>query len=130
LFVSGSKIYALLLTFGNAGFFFSYALAVVGAAYVRMRGRWVPGPVSLGRWSAPVTYVAAVWITLEAVNIAWPRKLNGVWYLDWGLLIMTVILGAVGWLICQRVFAPGGPGAELAARNRALSDAEARATED
>lgn len=128
LFVSGSKIYALLLTFGNAGFFFSYALAVVGAAYVRMRGRWVPGPVSLGRWSAPVTYVAAVWITLEAINIAWPRKLNGVWYLDWGLLIMTVVLGALGWVICQRVFAPGGPGSELAARNRALSDAEARAS--
>ena len=124
LFVSTSGIYAVLLTFGNAGFFFSYALAVVGAAFVRLRGRWQPGPVSLGAWGTAVTYVAAVWIILESVNIAWPRSITHVWYLDWGLLIMTVVLGLAGWLICLRVFKPGGPGADLAQRNREMAAAE------
>jgi len=116
LFISTSKIYALLLSFGNAGFYISYALPVVGAAYLRWRGRWTPGEFSMGRWSSPATYVAAVWITLEAINIAWPRPIFGVWYLNWGLLIMTGVLGVVGVLVSARVFRPGGPGAALAAR--------------
>jgi amino acid transporter len=111
LFISTSKIYTLLLSFANAGFYISYALPVVAAAYVRLSGRWVPGPVSMGRWGGPVTYVAAVWIVAETVNIAWPRRLTGVWYLDWGLLIMTGVLGAAGVAICAWVFRPGAPGA-------------------
>jgi amino acid transporter len=110
LFISTSKIYSLLLSFANAGFYISYALPVVAAAYVRMKGRWEPGPVSMGRWGTPVTYVAAVWIVAETVNIAWPRPLTGVWYLDWGLLIMTGALGVAGVAICAWVFRPGAPG--------------------
>jgi amino acid transporter len=119
LFISSSKIYALLLSFGNAGFYISYALPVVGAAYLRWRGRWTPGDFSMGRWSNPATYIAAVWITLEAINIAWPRPVFGVWYLNWGLLIMTGILGVLGVLVCARVLRPGSPGAEAAAQRSA-----------
>jgi amino acid transporter len=107
LFISASKIYALLLSFANAGFYLSYALPVLGAVYVRLRGTWEPGEWSLGRWGKPVTYAAAVWILFESVNIAWPRALNGVWYLDWGLLIMTGVLGAVGALVHWSVTRPG-----------------------
>jgi amino acid transporter len=116
LFISTSKIYSLLLSFGNAGFYISYSLPILGAAYLRWRGRWTPGDFSMGRWSSLVTYVAAVWITLETINIAWPRALYGVWYLNWGLLIMTGILGVIGVVVCARVFRPGGPGAALAAQ--------------
>lgn len=111
LFISTSKIYTLLLSFANAGFYISYALPVLGAVYVRWRGRWTPGPVSMGRWSAPVTYLAAVWIVFETINIAWPRPANGAWYLNWGLIIMTGILGAAGIGICAWVFRPAAPGA-------------------
>ena len=124
LFVSTTGIYGVLLTFGNAGFFFSYALAVVCAAYIRFRGRWQPGPVSLGALGTAVTYIAAVWIIFESINIAWPRAITHVWYLDWGLLIMTVALGLAGWLICRNIFRPGGPGADVAQRNRDMSAAE------
>jgi amino acid transporter len=116
LFISTSKIYSLLLSFGNAGFYISYTLPILAAAYLRWRGRWTPGDFSMGRWSSLVTYVAAVWITLETINIAWPRALYGVWYLNWGLLIMTGILGVIGVVVCARVFRPGGPGAALAAQ--------------
>jgi hypothetical protein len=69
--------------------------------YVRLRGRWTPGPVSMGRWSGPVTYVAAAWIVFESINIAWPRPINGVWYLNWGIIIMSGIVGALGVLIAR-----------------------------
>ncbi|MER5182366.1 amino acid permease [Streptomyces sp. NPDC002896] len=105
--ISASHLYSLLLTFASAGFYLSYGLPVVAAAYVRLRGRWQPGPVSLGRWGAPVTYAAAVWIVLETVNIAWPRAVNGVWYLDWGLIIMTAVLGLVGAVLCWWVSRSG-----------------------
>jgi amino acid transporter len=120
LFISSSKIYSLLLSFGNAGFYISYTLPVVGAAYLRWRGRWTPGEFTMGRWSTPATYIAAVWITLESINIAWPRPIYGVWYLNWGLLIMTAALGVLGVILSAWFFRPGGPG--LAAHPRHLTD--------
>ncbi|WP_218835587.1 amino acid permease [Streptomyces sp. SA15] len=106
LFISASKVYVLLLSFANAGFYLSYALPVLGAVYVRLRGTWAPGEVSMGRWGTPVTLAAGVWVIFESVNIAWPRALNGVWYLDWGLLIMTGALGAIGAMVSWWVFRP------------------------
>jgi amino acid transporter len=96
-----SKIYSLLLSFSTAGFFISYAMPILALVYVRLRGRWTPGPVSMGRWSGPVTYVAAAWIVFESINIAWPRPINGVWYLNWGIIIMSGIVGALGVLIAR-----------------------------
>lgn len=124
LFLNTSKIYALLLSFGNAGFYISYALPILGAVYLRRTGRWTPGSFTMGRWSGPATYVAAVWITLEAINIAWPRAIYGVWYLNWGLLIMTGVLGAVGVVVSARVFRPGGPGSVAAAAARRDVDSD------
>jgi amino acid transporter len=103
-FISFSKIYTLLLSFSTAGFFISYAMPIVALVYVRLNGRWTPGPVSMGRWSGPVTYVAAVWIVAETINIAWPRHLNSEWYLNWGIILTSVILGLIGLAICTRVF--------------------------
>ena len=114
LFISTSKVYALLLSFGNAGFYLSFALPVVAVALVKMRGQWTPGAYSLGRLSKPVTYVAAVWIVLETVNIAWPRDLYGVWYLNWGLIIMTAVVGVLGLVVMSWVFNPARtPGPQL-----------------
>jgi amino acid transporter len=109
-FISFSKIYTLLLSFSTAGFFISYLLPVLALAYVRLKGRWSPGPVSMGRWSGPVTYVASVWIVLETINIAWPRTLNSQWYLNWGILLMTAILGVIGYVISKRIFGPSARG--------------------
>jgi amino acid transporter len=103
-FVSFSKIYTLLLSFSTAGFYISYAMPILALAYVRLKKRWVPGPVSMGRWSGPVTFIAAVWIVFETVNVAWPRDFNSQWWLNWGLIIMTVVLGTIGVVMCNRIF--------------------------
>ena len=96
LFISTSKLYTLLLSFANDGFYLAYAMPILGAVYVRQKGLWRPGPFSLGRWSSPITYIAAIWIVFEAVNIAWPRPVNPQWYLNWGVIIMMGTLGLLG----------------------------------
>jgi amino acid transporter len=109
LFISTSKVYTLLINFTNAGFYTAFALPVLGAAYVRLRGRWQPGPWSLGRWGSPITYVAAVWLLAEIVNIAWPRsELYGSGYLGWGVLLMMGILAVVGFALNLWIFRDAG----------------------
>jgi len=104
LFISTSKIYTLLLSFANIAFYLSYAMPVLGAVYLRQKGLWRPGHFSLGRLSAPVTYIAAIWLVFECVNIAWPRPVNPQWYINWGVLIMIGVLGLAGVLVSSYVF--------------------------
>ncbi len=107
LFISTSKLYTLLLSFANVAFYLSYAMPILGAVYVRQRGLWRPGHFSLGRWSNPVTYVAAVWVVFECINIAWPRPANPQWYLNWGVIIMVGALGVLGLAVSTWVFRSG-----------------------
>lgn len=108
-FISTSKVYAVLISFTNAGFYTAFALPVFGAVYVRMRGRWQAGPWTLGRWGKLVTYAAAIWLIAEIVNIAWPRaELYGPGYLSWSVLLMMGILAAIGIGINAWVFREQG----------------------
>ncbi|MDX6324725.1 MAG: hypothetical protein QOK15_1079 [Nocardioidaceae bacterium] len=120
LFISTSKVYTLLLSFGNAGFYISFALPIVAMAIVKMRGEWRPGGYTLGRLSKPISYVAAVWIVFQTINIAWPRDLYGVWYLNWGLVIMTAIMALLGAAVMAWAFNPSRPNA--GAEHWALSE--------
>lgn len=113
LFINASKIYALLLTGANAGFFISYLMPVVASTYLRAKGRWQEGHV-MGRLAGPVAIAASLWIIFETVNIAWPRNAySGVWYLNWGVIIMTVVLGGVGAVIQHWVFRTKGDAGRL-----------------
>jgi amino acid transporter len=109
VFISASKVYTVLINFTNAGFYIAFALPVLAAAYIRRSGRWSAGPWSLGRWGKLVTYVAAVWLVFEIVNIAWPRaSLYGSGLLRWSVLFMIGILGVVGILVNRWAFRDGG----------------------
>lgn len=122
LFISTSKIYALLLSFGNAGFYIAFALPVVALAIQKLRGHWHPGHYTMGRLTKPITYIAAIWITFQTINIAWPRDLYGEWYLNWGLIIMTVVIGLIGLAVMLWVFNP--------ARNTAVQTWSASTSDD
>ena len=58
---------------------------------------------------------AVIWLSAEIVNLLWPRAVNSEWYLNWGIIIMTGLLGVLGGLICLQSFRPGAP-ATLAQR--------------
>jgi amino acid transporter len=111
VFIHNPNVFTLLLSGATAGFFVSYALPVVAAAVTRLRGGWTPGPVSMGKAAATVTYLAAVWMIAEIINIAWPRNTYGVWYLNWGIVLVIAVLGVLGALVSAYVFRPGGEAA-------------------
>ena len=98
--LAGSDLYIVLVNFTTIGFYIAFGVPVAGAALSHMRGTWTPGAFSLGRWSAPVAYIATIWITLQTINIAWPRPIPGApWYVVWSMVITTVVLGAIGIVI-------------------------------
>ena len=68
--------------------------------------------------------MAVVWLTAEIVNLLWPRDVNSEWYLNWGSLIMTAVLGVLGLLICLRSFRSGSAGQHAAGTRSAPPAAE------
>jgi len=107
IFAGASKVFALLVSFSAFGFILSYYMPIVALRYKQWRGQSVTDNSWGGRWIRPVTTVAAVWLTAEIVNLVWPRPVFSEWYLNWGAIIMTVVLGLLGALIVWRTFRPG-----------------------
>ncbi|WP_037062793.1 amino acid permease [Pseudonocardia acaciae] len=100
LLLAGSELYGVLVNMTAVGFQIAFAVPVIGAAVTRLRERWVPGAFSLGRWGAPVTYLAALWLIVESVNIVWPRGAPGSpWYVTWAMPLMTALLAAAGLVV-------------------------------
>jgi amino acid transporter len=98
--LAGTQFYSILVNFNIIGFYIAFGVPVLGAALARLTGRWKPGAFSLGKWGAPVTYVAALWIIFETVNVAWPRIQPGQpWYINWASVLTTLVLGVVGVMI-------------------------------
>jgi len=72
-----------------------------------------------------ITAIAVVWLSAEIVNLLWPRKVYSQWYLNWGALLMTAILGVLGAVIVVRKVRPGGGAATEAQRaTPAVAEAE------
>lgn len=95
--LAGSSLFNILVNFTVIGFYIAFGIPVVGAAIARLTGKWQPGAFTLGRWGAPITYFAAVWIILQTVNVAWPRtQPEQPWYINWSMVLTTVALGLVG----------------------------------
>jgi amino acid transporter len=95
--MAGSEFYSVLVNFNIIGFYIAFGVPVIGAAIARLTGKWRPGPFTLGRWGAPVTYLASVWIIFETINVAWPRTLPGEpWYINWASVLTTVALTVLG----------------------------------
>lgn len=96
------NVFATLITFTTGGFFIAFSLAVGGYLVHKLTGRWQPGPFTLGRWQVPVAVLAMAWCVGEYVNVAWPR--GGLpWFEQWGVLMMTVLASAVGYVIYRSV---------------------------
>ncbi len=95
--VAGSSFYNVLVNFTVIGFYIAFGLPVVGAAIAHLTRKWIPGPFTLGRASAPITYCAAVWIIAQTINVVWPRQQPGQpWYINWSMLITAFVLGTIG----------------------------------
>lgn len=124
IFAGASKVFALLVSFSAFGFILSYYMPIVALRYKQWRGQ-SPTDRSWGAGSIRVvTSVAAVWLTAEIVNLLWPRPVNSEWYLNWGAIIMTVVLGLVGALIVWRTFRRGAPAADTERRAALVAETD------
>ncbi|OBF42190.1 amino acid transporter [Mycobacterium sp. ACS1612] len=95
--IAGTEFYNVLVNFNIIGFYIAFGVPVIGAAIARLTGKWRPGPFNLGRWGAPVTYLAALWIIFETVNVAWPRtQPDQPWYINWASVLTTAALAVIG----------------------------------
>jgi amino acid transporter len=98
--IAGTQFYSILVNFNIIGFYIAFGVPVIGAALARLTGKWKPGPFNLGRWGAPITYLASLWIIFETVNVAWPRTSPDVpWFISWASVLTTVVLGLIGMAI-------------------------------
>jgi amino acid transporter len=98
--LAGTEFYNILVNFNIIGFYIAFGVPVIGAALARLSGKWKPGPFNLGRWGAPITYLASLWIIFETINVAWPRTSpDQPWYISWASVLTTVVLGLVGFAI-------------------------------
>jgi hypothetical protein len=90
-----------LITFGSGGYYITFWLVCVAALYARLTGRWTPaGRFSLGRLALPVNVAAVVWLTFEAINIAWPRSVlappGAPFWQVWAIVLIFGVLLVVG----------------------------------
>jgi amino acid transporter len=122
IFAGASKVFALLVSFSAFGFILSYYLPIVALGCKQWRGQSPTRDAWGARSIRVVTAVAVIWLSAEIVNLLWPRPVNSEWYLNWGSIIMTVVLGLLGGLIVLRKVRPGAPGP---ARRAAPAAAEA-----
>jgi amino acid transporter len=109
IFAGASKVFTLLVSFSAFGFILSYYMPIVALRYKQWRGESPTDNAWGGRSIRVVATVAAVWLTAEIINLVWPRPVFSEWYLNWGALIMTGVLGLVGALIVWRTFRRGAP---------------------
>ena len=101
LFGLNARAVNTLITFGSGGYYITFWLVCAAALYARLTGRWVPaGRFSLGRLALPVNIAAVVWLTFEAINIAWPREVLAVpgakFYQVWAIVLIFSALTVVG----------------------------------
>jgi len=89
-------VYLTLVSMATGGFYFSFALPVLGYLWVRMKGRWRPSAFSMGSFGFAVAIAASIWTVFEYINIAWPRAEGVPWYQDWAVLLMTAIVAVLG----------------------------------
>jgi amino acid transporter len=101
LFGLDTRAVNTLITFGSGGYYISFWLVCAAALFARLTGRWRPaGRFSLGRWGTPLNAAAVAWLTFEAVNIAWPRRVlappGAPFWQVWAIVLISSFLAVVG----------------------------------
>ena len=124
IFAGASKVFTLLVSFSAFGFILSYYMPIIALRYRQWRGNSPTDDAWGARSIRVVTTVAAVWLTAEIINLVWPRPVFSEWYLNWGAIIMTAVLGLLGALIVWRTFRRGAPAGGTESRAAMVTEAD------
>ncbi|MFF0446910.1 APC family permease [Streptomyces sp. NPDC004609] len=91
-----------LMAFGSGGFYIVFLIVTSTALRARLTGRWNPdkGALRLGRKGLILNIVAVVWLTFEAINVAWPRAAlaapGAPWIVVWAVITVFSALCVIG----------------------------------
>jgi amino acid transporter len=96
LVATSENAYATLISMATVGFYISFAFPVFAALAARLRGDWTQGVWNIGRAGLAVNVAAAAWLAFEIVNIAWPRLPDAAWYVNYGAVLMVVVVALAG----------------------------------
>ncbi|MEZ0093569.1 amino acid permease [Streptacidiphilus sp. EB129] len=119
--MGNQRVFYILTSVAIILFYIPYLMVTTPMLVRRLRGDWPRadhGPFfSMGRWGVVVNLVAVLYGAAMTVNLAWPRAAvygNDHWYYQWGAIVFTGAISAVGGLLYLRYrnrTAPQGPAA-------------------
>jgi amino acid transporter len=109
-----------IIVFGSAGIYVAFQMIVLAALVARARG-WKPsGPFRLNGWAWPVNIAALAYGVSAIVDMVWPRSPSEPWYLNYGMIFMSIIVIVCGiaYMVIAKPYvhgdAPAGDAAALA----------------
>ena len=117
--IGNQRVFYILTSVAIILFYIPYLMVTGPMLLRRLRGDWPRrehGPYfNLGRWGLPVNAFAVLYGAAMTVNLAWPRASvygNDHWYYQWGAIVFTAVIVAVGvglYLRYRRVTGPVPP---------------------
>ena len=114
---------ATIISFAAIGIYVSFQMIVLAALIARAKG-WQPnGPYTLRGWGTLVNVLALAYGVSAIINILWPRSSGEPWYVNYGMLVTTLSIVALGGLYMvlakpyERGNAPAGDAHLLKARS-------------
>lgn len=114
--IGNQRVFYILTSVAILLFYIPYLLVTTPMLLHRLRGHWPRadhGPYfSMGRWGLVVNIVAVLYGVAMTVNLAWPRAAvygNDHWYYQWGAIVFTAVIVAIGGLLYLRYRRGGAP---------------------
>ena len=105
---------ATIISFASVGIYIAFQMIVLAALVARFRG-WTPaGSFTLGVWGWPVNVAALLYGLGAIVNMSWPRSPADPWYSNYGMIVTSagvLALGAIYMIVARpydRGNAPAG----------------------
>ena len=87
---------ATIISFASVGIYIAFQMIVIAALVARCRG-WRPeGSFTLGAWGLPVNVAALLYGLSAIVNMAWPRSPHDPWFSNYGVIVTSVAVVALG----------------------------------
>ncbi|MEY9837503.1 amino acid permease [Streptacidiphilus sp. EB103A] len=108
--MGNQRVFYILTSVAIILFYIPYLMVTGPMLLGRLRGQW-PRPehgsyFNLGRWGLPVNILAVVYGVAMIINLGWPRAAvygNDHWYYQWGAVVFTAVIAAIGGLVYLRV---------------------------
>ncbi|MCY1371078.1 permease, urea carboxylase system [compost metagenome] len=89
---------ATIVGFAAIGIYVAFQLIVIAALIARAKG-WRPsGQFTLGGWGPLVNIAALVYGVGAIVNMVWPRSPDAAWYINYSMILTTVVVMGAGFL--------------------------------